>query len=322
MMGSLMADLEKNLNSINKWLKKNDKPELTQDELLIKLFNEVERTWPMVGYPPLVTPYSQYVKNLSLMNVLQEIKGRGRFSMIDENTWGMILGKSGKLPGAVDDKLKEMAKSQDREFFDGNPQDLYPDVLPEFRKKMNEKSWETSLDDEELFEYAMHPEQYEDYKSGNARKKFLEDLEKRKQADEAARSPIVASNNGQHSAVAAHQPKKLFVEVEGEKFEVNISYDEEMQTSVKQDKLDSPQTASPDAKTINSPLECKFFLTKNSSEKGIVVGDQVNPRDTVAYVESMKVINAITSSESGTVKQILVKHGDDIEEDAQLIILE
>lgn len=322
MMGSLMADLEKNLKSINKWLKKNDKPELSQDELLIKLFTEVERTWPMVGYPPLVTPYSQYVKNLCLMNVLQEIKGRGRFSMIDENTWGMILGKSGKLPGAVDDKLKEMAKSQDREFFEGNPQDLYPDVLPEFRKKMNEKSWETGLDDEELFEYAMHPEQYVDYKSGNARKKFLEDLEKRKQADESARSPIVTSNNGQQVAIAAHQPKKLLVEVEGEKFEVNISYDEEIQTTGKEDKVDSSQTASPDAKTINSPLEGKFFLTKNSSEKGITIGDQVNPGDTVAYVESMKVINAITSSESGTVKQILVKHGDDIEEDAPLIILE
>ena len=41
----------------------------------------------------------------------------------------------------------------------------------------------------------------------------------------------------------------------------------------------------------------------------------------MAYVESMKVLNAITSSEEGTVTAILVNHGDDIEEDTPLISL-
>ncbi|MDH5597772.1 MAG: oxaloacetate decarboxylase, partial [Cyclobacteriaceae bacterium] len=61
MMGSLMADLENNLSSLNKWMVKNNKPEVSQDDLLIALFEEVEYIWPMLGYPPLVTPYSQYV---------------------------------------------------------------------------------------------------------------------------------------------------------------------------------------------------------------------------------------------------------------------
>src|SRR5690606_15394645 len=87
MMGSLMSDLENNLESLNKWLAKRDKPELTQDDLLIKLFEEVEYIWPKVGYPPLVTPFSQYVKNLALMNVLQMIKGRERWSMVADNIW-------------------------------------------------------------------------------------------------------------------------------------------------------------------------------------------------------------------------------------------
>ena len=41
MMGSLMADLEKNLESINKSNIKNNKPLMSQDQLLIKLFDEV-----------------------------------------------------------------------------------------------------------------------------------------------------------------------------------------------------------------------------------------------------------------------------------------
>ena len=97
MMGSLMSDLEQNLASLNKWKKKNNQPVLTQDELMIKLFDEVTYVWPMVGYPPLVTPFSQYVKNLALMNVLQLEKGRERWSMIADNIWDMMLGKSGKL---------------------------------------------------------------------------------------------------------------------------------------------------------------------------------------------------------------------------------
>ena len=53
MMGSLMADLESNLESINKYKAKRNLPFMTQDQLLIKLFNEVAYVWPRVGYPPL-----------------------------------------------------------------------------------------------------------------------------------------------------------------------------------------------------------------------------------------------------------------------------
>ncbi len=323
MMGSLMADLEKNLASINKWLTKNNKETITQDDLLIKLFDEVGHTWPKVGYPPLVTPFSQYVKNLSLMNVIQMIKGKERFSMIDENTWGMMLGKSGKLPGPLAPELIKMAEQQGREFFTDNPQDLYPDVLEEYRAKMKEKGWDTGQDEEELFEYAMHPAQYEDYKSGNAKKKFLADLEKRKAA---AQSPQGASTAGAvpvpvHAGGTNNMPKSLVVNVNGEKFQVQIDYPGTEQNT----KSTIAATPSAEAKTdteanyVTSPLEGKFYLTKASGEQGIKVGDKVNVGDTVAYVESMKVINAITSSFAGTVAEITVSHGDDIEEDHPLI---
>ncbi len=62
MMGSLMADLKGVQQGINISLKTHGKDELTEDELLIKLFDEVAFVWPKLGYPPLVTPFSQYVK--------------------------------------------------------------------------------------------------------------------------------------------------------------------------------------------------------------------------------------------------------------------
>ena len=176
MMGSLMTDLETNLESINKYKAKNNLPLMTQDQLLIKLFDEVAYVWPMMGYPCLVTPFSQYVKNMALMNVMQMEKGKERWSMIADDIWDMMLGKSGKLPGELAPELVEKAKEQGREFFAGNPQDSYPDALDVFRKEMSDNNCELGEDEEELFELAMHPQQYRAYKSGKAKADFEADL--------------------------------------------------------------------------------------------------------------------------------------------------
>ena len=175
MMGSLMADLKGMHSAINSYLKENNKKELSTDELLVLLFEEVKYIWPKLGYPPLVTPFSQYVKNIALMNVMFMIKGQPRWSMIDKNSWDMILGKAGKLPGKLDNEIIAMAEKNKFYFFDGYPQDNYPDELPRFIEEMKEKGWDRGKDDEELFEFAMHEKQYREYKSGEAKKRF--DLE-------------------------------------------------------------------------------------------------------------------------------------------------
>ena len=107
MMGSMMADLGGMRQTINNIRKKKGEEELSMDDLLIKLFDEVEYVWPRVGYPPLVTPFSQYVKNISLMNLLTMEQGKGRFVMMDDSMWGMILGKS--LVEHTVDELRPLA---------------------------------------------------------------------------------------------------------------------------------------------------------------------------------------------------------------------
>lgn len=178
MMGSLMADLKGVHQGINMALEADGKPALSEDELLIKLFDEVAYIWPMMGYPPLVTPFSQYVKNTALMNVLLLAQGKERFEMIDPNSWDMLLGKAGNLPGAIDPIFVKLAKEQGKEFYTGVPQNAYPDVLDKYRAEMAENGWETGPDDEELFEFAMHETQYRDYKSGIARQRFEEEIRK------------------------------------------------------------------------------------------------------------------------------------------------
>ncbi len=182
MMGSMMADLAGIHRSINSILKSKGQPEYSTDDMLVKLFNEVEYVWPRVGYPPLVTPFSQYVKNIALLNLLTMAQGKGRFVMMDDAMWGMILGKSGTIPGTIDEELVELAKKKGYEFTDADPHTLIPDALDGFRKEMEDNGWDCGQDDEELYELAMHPEQYRDYKSGIAKKRFLADLQKAKDA--------------------------------------------------------------------------------------------------------------------------------------------
>ncbi|MBR4918421.1 MAG: biotin/lipoyl-binding protein [Bacteroidales bacterium] len=172
MMGSMMADLKGLKDAINMALRKQGRAELSEDELLVKLFDEVQYVWPRVGTPGLVTPFSQYVKNIALMNILADAQGKPRYSNMDQNMWDMILGKCGRLPGPLAPEIVELAKEKGYEFFDGVPQDNYPDELPKYRAMMEEKGWDVGEDEEELFELAMHERQYIDYKEGRAKTNF------------------------------------------------------------------------------------------------------------------------------------------------------
>lgn len=182
MMGSMMSDLSGIHGTINNLRKKKGEPELSVDDLLIKLFDEVAYVWPRVGYPPLVTPFSQYTKNIALFNLLTMEQGKGRYAMMDDAMWGMILGKSGKVPGKIDDELVKLAKKKGFEFTDADPHTLLPNALEDFKKEMDENGWDYGQDNEELWELAMHPEQYRNYKSGQAKKNMLADLQKAKDA--------------------------------------------------------------------------------------------------------------------------------------------
>jgi len=183
MMGSLMADLKPVHAAINMNRKNQGLPELSEDEMLVELFQEVQNIWPKLGNPPLVTPFSQYTKNIALMNLFAMSKGEPRYeTSIDPAAWDMILGKAGKLPGTLAPEIVELAKKKGFEFFTGNPQDNYPNALPHFIEEMEKNGWDRGQDDEELFEFAMHEKQYREYKSGEAKRRFNQELEAKMQA--------------------------------------------------------------------------------------------------------------------------------------------
>ena len=301
MMGSLMNDLEKSHISINKWLQKNKKKEISLDSLFSSLVDEVKYIWPIMGYPPLVTPYSQYVKNVAIVNVLNQIKGKERWSLIDDNTWDMLLGKSGKLPGELGEEIKKLSKDLGKEFYNGNPQDLIEDVLDINRNEMKSKNWDFGQDDEELLEYSLHKTQYLDFKSGDAKKKIAQDIKLKKQ------SKIVSKD----------EPSKKMtkiLKVNEVSYEVDYILDTAKKESISNKKIVKGQK-------IISPIEGRVFFTKDPDENPVKVGDKINKGDVICYIESMKVINAIKSDYSGKIIQVCFNDGDDIYDDDILFII-
>lgn len=215
----------------------------------------------------------------------------------------MILGKAGRLPGKLAPEIIEKAEREGRKFFEGDPQNNYPDALDKYRKLMKENKWEVGQDDEELFEYAMHPAQYEAYKSGKAKEDFLEDVAKRRA--EKDKSPEEDA-----------KPKTLTVQVDGQAYRVTVAYgDAELPVA------SAGAAAAPagEGKEVLSPLEGKFFLVKGAQEIPLQVGDTVKEGDVICYVEAMKTYNAIRAEFGGTVTAICVNPGDAVSEDDVLM---
>ena len=230
-------------------------------------------------------------------------KGKARWSMIAENIWDMILGKSGKLPGKVDSVFKDMATREGRKFVTTDPQDNYPDDLDVYRAKMAEKGWDLGDDDEELFEYAMHPQQYELYKSGAAKAAFEKDLEERRTAKAAA---------------SASLPEKVKVAVHGKVYEVTVSYGDDAPAAGDKPKV---AEAAGEGTEVLAPLEGKAYLVQSTSETPKKVGDYVKEGDVICYIEAMKVFNRIKAEMSGTITSIRFNSGDSVAEDDVLMTI-
>ena len=210
MMGSMMADLKGVMSGINMIRQSKGEQPYSEDELLVRLFDEVAYVWPKVGYPPLVTPFSQYVKNIALMNLLTLAKGEPRFTMMDDNMWGMILGKSGRLPGPVDPELVELAKSKGYEFTDTTRRKTIPTTSTASARRWPKTAGTKVRTKRSSSSSPCTRSSNRDYKSGVAKKRFLADLQAAKDkaaakgmsADEALAlkhakaDPIVARESG------------------------------------------------------------------------------------------------------------------------------
>jgi oxaloacetate decarboxylase alpha subunit len=116
------------------------------------MLSEMPRVRADLGYPPLVTPSSQMVGTMAVMNVtLGE-----RYKLVPREVKDMVRGKYGRLPGPIAAELKEKL-SDGEPPIDHRPAD---DILPQMeklKKQLSEKGY-PNASMEDLLSYASFPE--------------------------------------------------------------------------------------------------------------------------------------------------------------------
>lgn len=86
--------------------------------------------------------------------------------------------------------------------------------------------------------------------------------------------------------------------------------------------FEAPSTPAVSANALKSPMVGTAYLTPDPETAPFVaVGQQVSAGDTLLIIEAMKVMNPITATTSGTVKEILVESGQPVEFDQPLMVI-
>ena len=193
---------------------------------------------------------------------------------------------------------------------------------------MNEKHWEVGEDEEELFEYAMHPAQYEAYRSGKAKVEFTADVAKRKADKAQAEQPQVATPAGPVTLAMPTTPQVMTVDVNGQAYRVTVAFGETATAPAAPVAPAAPAAPAPAAapaaagQEVLSPLEGKFYMIKNTSDTPVKVGDVVKEGDVLCYVEAMKTYNAVRAEFAGTITAICFQSGDAVAEDDVLMTIQ
>ena len=116
-----------------------------------QLLEEMPRVRAELGYPPLVTPTSQIVGSMSVLNV-----ALGRYKMIPREVKDLILGKYGRTPGPIDPEVKRLAIG-DAPQIDHRPADDIPPQMKKLREKLAEEGF-PNAPIEDVLSYASFPE--------------------------------------------------------------------------------------------------------------------------------------------------------------------
>ena len=116
-----------------------------------QLLEEMPRVRAELGYPPLVTPTSQIVGTMAVLNV-----ALGRYKMIPREVKDLVAGKYGRTPAPIDPEVKKLAIG-DQEPITCRPADLLAPQLPKFRERLAEDGYpDASMED--LLSYISFPE--------------------------------------------------------------------------------------------------------------------------------------------------------------------
>ena len=130
----------------------NQLNEMGMGDRFFDVMDEMPRVREDLGFPPLVTPTSQIVGTMAMMNVMMG----DRYKMVPNEVKDLVRGKYGALPGTISDDIRRTIIG-DEEPITCRPADLIEPELEGYRQDLATKGY-NGITDEDVLTYAMFPE--------------------------------------------------------------------------------------------------------------------------------------------------------------------
>ncbi len=302
-----------------------------QDSLdkIKEVLNEIPRVRKEMGYPPLVTPTSQIVGTQATLNV----RTGERYKVITNETKNYFLGLYGKPPGTLDSKIRK--KSLEGEHpLTGRPAD---NIEPELQNAQHELS-QKEVSPEDVITYALFPsialQYFDERERGELKPEKLEPLTESEPAiaRELHLAPVefkvILHGESYHIRVSGSGQtvdgrKPYYIKVDDKLEEVYLEPIQEVLAGG----AESPISTGPGPATGSRPKPSKPGDVTTPIPGRVVkilvsVDEQVKAGDPLIVIEAMKMENRVSAPIDGTVKNILIKEGDDVNTEETLIHVE
>lgn len=130
---------------------KNQMKDMGIGDKLDEVLKEMPQVRADLGYPPLVTPTSQIVGSMAVLNV-----ALGRYKMIPREVKDLVRGRYGRTPAQVNPEVKKLAIGE-APVIDHRPADDIAPQLAAMREQLDAAGF-TGLSMEDLLSYAVFPD--------------------------------------------------------------------------------------------------------------------------------------------------------------------
>jgi len=289
---------------------------------------EIPRVREDLGFPPLVTPTSQIVGTQAVLNVLT---GQ-RYKTITNEVKAYLQGRYGRPPGEVNAVVRQQAIG-DAEIIDCRPADLLEPEMDRLRENIGA----LARTEEDVLTFAMFPDIGRD---------FLEE----RAAGTLKPEPLMPSAN-ENVELCGVAPTEFNVTLHGETYHIKVTgsghryqtqrpfyvsvdgQPEEILIETLSEIATTPvvnsgrgQPATPMTATSGSrrPKATKPGHVTTSMPGIIVdvlvkVDQEVKEGDSLFITEAMKMETEVRAPVAGTVKQVNIKKGDNVNPDETLI---
>jgi pyruvate carboxylase subunit B len=292
-------------------------------ERISEVFDEIPRVRKDLGYPPLVTPTSQIVGTQALLNVLT---GK-RYETITNEVKLYLQGRYGKAPAAFDPAVQKQAIGSE-ESIDVRPADLLEDEMDKLRTEIGK----IARSEEDVLTYAMFPEIGKDFltnRSKHAVSASPENTAPTGTAERRARPTefnVTLHGEPYHIKITGtghrqQDNRPFYMTVNGIPEEVLVEILDEI-PAADGDNVNSRAAGGSQRPRATRPGDITTSMPGTIIDVLVAIGDNIEAGTPVLITEAMKMETEIQSPVAGKVSAINVSKGDSVNPDETLVEIE